>query len=996
MAEPREKRRSPRVLLVILPVLLGLYALAGFVLLPWWLEQEVPRRLEQHLGWQGSVDNVSFNPFAMSLEVNALQAEDDGDEPALGFQRLYVNLGIWQLVRGVTAFQRIALEEPFVRLDLLDDNQLNLVRDWQANNPALEPAEPSEEDPSSPPPRVYVESVSINGGELLLRDFTRGERKDFTVAPLDLSLNDLATWQREGDSSNYYLLAAMGSQIIEWEGDLSVTPLYSRGFLKIADLQHETLAHFLAPYLPGELRDGTLTVSSFYQFDARNGPALETSDGRVTLENLSLAVSEDSEESALLTERLEITDIGFSLLERAARIGPVTVEGLDLSLSRDARGDIDWLSALEELQAAGPEAVTDESDNTQASGSSPPFNWSVAGLELSDSRVHWQDQMPQEAADIEARNLSLTLGGVSHELDEPVGYRFGAELGAGGNLTLEGQVTPMPFTLEAAMSASEVALAQFQPYLGEVAELGIHEGRLELDGNLDLDSQDQPMTGTFSGTGQVAGLDLRLPEQDDPMVAWQSLRLERVEYNLAPARLEIGRVVLAEPWLDVVRGSDGVHNLERVMPGSPESPETAKAPEADTEQSPAEEQGGEDEGGENDGNGGPPGLIFRIGELLLENGAVAYTDRSMDPVFSSRIDQLSGTVSGISNVKPQQGRVNLSGRLGESSQLSIEGELGTLGTDESTHLVMTLDGYSMPGLSPYFGRYLGFGVDTGKLNLDLDYTIEGSRIAASNQVVMDRLELGQAVDSPEAVGAPVRLGLALLRDRQGVIELNLPISGDLSDPQFSVAQIVGRAFVNILTKAAASPFSMLGSVVDLAGFSAEELGHVTFPPGVTALEADESAKLEALSEALQERPALLLSVQGGVAPDVDEPALRRQALEEQLGVTGDMDTAQRISLLEQAYQQRVAEPPLANLEQSSEEDAGESREQTLMSHLLPTVQLAPEALDGLARSRAQALRRALVEDYGAPEEQLFLREPDRNAGTAEGGNVRVEFNLEPR
>src|SRR5690606_17376722 len=202
----------------------------------------------------------------------------------------------------------------------------------------------------------------------------------------------------------------------------------------------------------------------------------------------------------------------------------------------------------------------------------------------------------------------------------------------------------------------------------------------------------------------------------------------------------------------------------------------------------------------------------------------------------------------------------IQGRVGDLSRLSFDGSIGTLGTEDSSELVIRLQDLSLPTLAPYFGRYLGYGVDGGKLALNLDYKIAGSRIDATNLVVMDRLELGQTVPSDEAVNAPVKLGLALLRDSDGIIEIDLPVSGDLNDPEFSVGRVVMRAFVNLLAKAAMSPFSMLGSIADMAGLSGEELGQVSFAPGAEALSGEQAGKLDVLARALSERPELLLNV----------------------------------------------------------------------------------------------------------------------------------------
>ncbi|MEQ9547986.1 MAG: DUF748 domain-containing protein [Marinobacter sp.] len=918
-----------------LVLLLLAYTLAGFFLLPWWLQRLVPEQLEQRMGWQAQVEEIRANPFSMSLDIRALTADDADGEKVIGFDRLFVDLTFWRLFTGVVGLQAIALEEPFIRLDLLDDYSVNFARDWNEANPAANEPEPAEGG-TSEPPKLYFQHITVNGGELLFRDFSKQEPASFRISPLDLTLNDIATWQRDDAQSNYYLLAALGSQTIEWEGDLSINPLYSRGFIRIADIDYATLKHFLKPYLPYELRGGNVTVSTDYELSVAEQLYLTTSDGLLELEGLALALDEEQENAALTNGRLAIDQIGFSLTGRSADIGMITVDALDLALARSAEGEIDLLVPLQQDSE-------DETDADPSETGDEGFLWSVAGVELSNSRVQWRDRQPETPADITVEDLALTLGGVSHELEEPVRYRLQGTLAKGGSLGLEGQATLQPFTLEAGVTGSGVQLATFEPYIREAANLNVRNGQLAVDGNLDLDGQKEPLTGTFSGTAEVSGLNLTLPDSSEPLLAWQTLRLAPLEYNVHPARLEIGTITLSQPAVNVVRGGNGLHNVERIIPvsGAPAEPE-AEASKEDKE--------------------GKPGIIFRIEQLLLEEGDVSYTDRTLDPAFTTRFDELNGTVTGISNIAPQQGKVSLRGRVDGVSDVNFEGTLGTLGTDDVSQLSLDMKNASLPTLSPYFGRYLGYGVDSGKLNVDMNYEIAGSRIDATNIIVMDRLELGQPVASEEAVSAPVKLGLALLRDSKGVIELDVPISGDLDDPDFSVGKVVMRALVNILAKAAASPFSVLGSVAELAGLSGEELSQVNFLAGQIALAEGEQAKLDALADALAERPALLLNIRGVVAPQADGLALLKQRLEQQKGG----------SLSDEAW------------------------EQARQDYLAGDRPLPPESLGNLASGRGVWLRQQMLEEYGVAAKQLFLLDPVRNAMADEQGRVAVEFALDAR
>ncbi|SNC61009.1 protein of unknown function [Marinobacter sp. es.048] len=939
MAQSRKRSHMSRNLLIGFLVLLILYTLAGFLLLPWWLERQVPEQLNQQMGWQAEITEIRTNPFTLRVEALGLSAVDTDGEQVVGFDRLMVNMNFFQLVRGIVGFEAIQLDEPYVRVDLLEDYSVNFARDWQAANPESaqeEPAAGQAEDESGPP-RLYFSRIVLNGGEMLFRDFTKQGMAEFRVTPLDLTLNDLATWRREGQDSDYSLLAALGSQTIEWQGDLSVAPFYSNGTLKVSSVNHETLSHFLAPFFPYDLRGGSVTLSSDYEIQAGDAFYLETTNGQLALEDLAIALDEQSEQARLSNALLSVDAIGFDLNRREVHIGQVSLDNLDLSLARSATGEIDWLVPLASDQGeAGSEG--------EASSAGQPFRWSVAGIRLSGGRVLWQDSQPQSAAEIALEQLSVSVGKLSHQLEEPVTYEAKGTLASGGQLSLNGQVTPAPFTLEAAISGSGVALNAFEPYVQEGANLAITNGTLGVDGNLDLDGQQEPLTGTFSGTAEVAGLDLKLPDSSGSLVSWQTLRLAPIEYNVHPARLEIGTVTLAQPVINIVRNTDSVHNVERIARTSGSADEQEPATDA--------QETGDSE----------PGFIFRIGQLMLENGELGYTDRTLEPAFTTSFDELNGSLTGLSNISPQQGKVSIRGRVGGVADLDFEGTIGTLGTEDVSDLQLFMQDLSLPALSPYFGRYLGYGVNSGKLNLNLDYEIAGSRIDASNLVVMDRLELGSVITSDQAVNAPVKLGLALLRDSKGVIEVDLPISGDMSDPDFSVGKVVMRAFVNLLAKAAASPFSMLGSIAELAGLSGEELGKVSFIPGSIQLAEGEAEKLAALADALLERPDLLLNIRGNVEPKADGLALLRD----------DLTAGGEKELSEEAWQ--------------------EARE----AYLAGERSLAQEALSNLASSRGVTLRNVLQQTHGVPADQLFLLDPARNAEVGGEGHVIVAFNLDVR
>lgn len=921
MSSRHQRRPLVRNLFIGLLVLLLLYAAAGFLLLPWWLQQALPEQLQQRFGWQAEVAGVKVNPFTLTLELQDLSASDAGAQKVLSLQYLRLNLGLWSLPGGTIDIEELLLQKPFLRLDLLADGGLNLVRDWQQHRQT--PA--AEASASAELPRLLLEQLSIDGGELLFRDSRKSPVKEFRIRPVDLSLQNFASWSRQDDDGRYYLLAALGEQTLEWEGSLSLDPLYSRGRIQLNELEYDTLAHFLADALPWQLRAGRLSLSTDYVLQAGESLQLVTDKGEVSVSGLALALPGDDGPPALSVPDLSLDGVAWDLSGHTLQLGQLRLAQPEIRLRRQADGQIDWMASV-------PEAESPAAD-PDAGAAGTPLRWSLEGLQVEAARVLWQDQVPD--AELQLQALELTLGAVNHRLDEPVSYRLQASLASGGELAFQGQFTPQPFTLETSVSGNGIALNAFGPYLRQQANLALSGGVLSLDGDLDLDAQTQPLTGTFNGSAEIRALTLALADPETQLLSWQRLQLAPIEYNVHPARLEIGSVVLEAPEISLLRDTDGGFNVAQILPEAAAAAQDSAAPEsADV-----------------------PPLIFRIGEVILENGALAYTDRSLDPAFTTTVDSLNGSLTGLSNIPPHQGQLRLTGRVGQVGELAFEGTLGALGSSERTDLDLRLSGLSLPALSPYFGRYLGYSVDSGKLDLAMEYALTDTRIDASNSIRMDRLELGQPVASEDAVKAPVKLGLALLTDRNGVIEVNLPVSGDLSDPGFRVGQVVARAFVNLLVKAAASPFTMLGSIVEMTGLTGADLGQVRFVPGRVDLAEGEAVKLAALAQALKDRPELLLNVRGAVAPETDGLALLRQQLE-----------AGGNSLSDEARSAYLA--------------SGEG--------------LPPEALNNLARDRGLVIREQLTQTYGAPADQVFLLDPSRQAETGPAGHVIVPFALDVR
>ncbi|MBS3805344.1 MAG: DUF748 domain-containing protein, partial [Oleiphilaceae bacterium] len=913
---------------------------------------------------------VEVNPFAMTVTVSDLAARDGSGEPVLQFDRLHLDLGFLQLFRGIIAFDAIELETPFVRTDLLDGYGVNFIRDWQSHNQS--PQDDGRTPARDEPPKLYFGRVVLTNGELLLRDFSQEQEARFEVESLNVTLNDLATFSREGNSP-YRFNAVIGDQSVSWDGELTLAPFTSRGKLEIADISHTTLAHFTNQYLPYELRSGRFTLTSEYSLSIADRLQVSTSNGVVNIRDLALGLQADDENTILTLAEFNLDDIGFDLGRRQLDLGVMDLVGARAELARNADGQINILAPF--ASGTNPEQGSPAADQDDRVAEVEPWRWSLETVQLRNSALRWRDALPAAPADMTFSKVSLDLTGLSHDLAAPVRYKTSLAVSDGGRLSAQGQASIAPFTLEAGLSGDNLALIQANPYVQQAMALDIQDGWLDFDGDLNLDHQVDPWTGTFSGRAEVTSLELAREANPQKLLTLASLRLAPIEYNLAPGRLEVGTLTLTEPQVAVQRSKSGKLNLADIAKSDP-----------------ARDSNGDDT------SASQAPLIFRIGEVALNDGTLTYADRSLEPTLATRLHQLTGSVYGVSNVAPQEGRLNITGKVDDRADLQVQGSLAALGSDRASTLELTLEQMGLTTLSPYFARFLGYSVDGGKLALDLNYALKGSQVTGSNRILFDRLELGPAVASDQAVNAPIKLGLALLRDSQDQIELNLPVEGDLSDPGFQIHRIVGSAFMNLVVKAATSPFSMLGSIADLAGLNENELGAVGYKPGSVSLGAGEADKLKVLAEALSERPKLALDLRGAAAPALDGPALLREALFEDLEITAQLDVGERKKRLEQAYQEAGLSPSLDRL-RADKRVPEETQEwlETLISALTEARTLPDGALRQLARSRGDSLFRLLLQKHKVAGEQLYKREANADAPVdSERQLVMAPFELKVR
>jgi hypothetical protein len=380
-----------------------------------------------------------------------------------------------------------------------------------------------------------------------------------------------------------------------------------------------------------------------------------------------------------------------------------------------------------------------------------------------------------------------------------------------------------------------------------------------------------------------------------------------------------------------------------------------------------------------------------IDQVKLIKLAATFQDLSIEPNVKTSLTQFGGTIKGLSSKQLKKADVNLTGRIGRAAPLKIVGKINPLSEDAFTDLVITLGGMDLTPAGPYSGKYAGYGLSKGKLSLDLKYKVSQKVLEAENLVHVDQLTFGEKTNSPDATSLPVPLIVGLLKDRKGLIEVDMPIRGNLNDPDFKYGKVVISTLLNLLGKVVASPFALMGKLVP-GGGSEADLQFIEFQPGSAALLESEVHKLDALEKALDERAGLRLDIKGATDATLDVAVLQTMKLRAQLfsmsgGVKPDQEELspkEEQRLVEKLYAKLPAPDPSA-----TQAEPMQPTVEDMKRRLAAAIQISPSELEALAHQRAEAIRGHLLEGGKLTEERVALLD----AGAAESGHEKVRTQL---
>ena len=955
-------------------IAIALYSVLGFLILPGIGLRIINQQLANYATVPAKLDRLEFNPFSLELTLWGLKVGEPGKEQ-VGLERLYLNLQTDSLWTKALHLADVQLDKPKTELLFNKDGTLNLTQLFK-----LPASDPTPSDPESKPFPVRIDNIKLADGYLHFTDMRPGEPIEFLYDSMDLELKNLSTLPDDNADMTLVAVGPAGGRV-DWSGTLSIVPITSTGKLKVTDGQMKTWWPYVRDALPLVLEDGVLNFSTDYTLNLSKETEMMLSNASASISPLKINAPDGR--PLVRLERLDVSDTSVDLAKQKVVVGKIQSKNLETWAAREKDGQLDWqkLFASQPEKAAhkADEVVTVEAPKPAPVAPDKPWEVLLKDVELRDYRVHLADKEPKTPVALDIGPLNLNLKDFDSLNRSPFTLNLDTGVGKQGQLTASGDVNLSPVSARLNVTTKDIDLRVAQAYIDPFIRLELRSGMLGSDLAVNLKST-EPLAFTVEGRAQVDQLHTLDTLKNRDFLKWQKLVLDDVKYQHGDS-LSVARVNFEKPYVRFMINDDRTTNVDDLLIPQPAG-STAKSTASKSR---------------------PLGI--HIGAIAINDGSANFADFSLTPNFQTAVQQLNGQIGTIDSRNAKPAPVNIAGKVDRYAPVTIKGSVNPFDPMASLDIATSFKRVELTTLTPYSGKFAGYRIRKGRLNLDLHYMISNGQLKAENKLVVEQLQLGEKVDSPDAVDLPIKLAIALLKDTDGKISIELPISGDLNNPQFSVMPIIWQTVRNLVLRAAQAPFKFIGGLI--SGGGAEDLGTVSFTPGSSELSPEAQKALTTLAQALKERPALRLEIEGTAAQSSDGPHIAQDRLEREyqynfykiLQRRGDKVPAQasllkvpedeKAALLEGIYRTRLKQQPPAEWADLSRDE----RAAKMSAALIDFWSKSEVLLRQLGQDRASSIKDFLVDKGQLADDRVYFI--DATLGEAESdGRVISPLHLD--
>jgi hypothetical protein len=912
-----------------------------------------------------------------------------------------------------------------------------LAAQMQLTAPAPTPAQPSSAATPKGPLDLALGSFEMADSAVDLTDRSQATPAVLALKSIHARLDQLQTVG--GGLSPFEMSAnvvAGGGLAFRGKLDLAKRQATTDATLNKIDLAG--LKGFAARVLNCDLASGALTAhanvkSSF----APNKFNIHVEPATASIENFVLKDPPGPKEPQNPPEPLGWDKFAVSLGQldlatRQAVVNEIRADGLRIAVKRDQYGAINLLTLVKQpgaqANAVNPPpapgrrprsarrertevrreraAVSRAGSAVKAAIAATPtqsgWQYHVLAVVLDKAEIHLLDEHGAKPVKLDVVPLQLNVKDISDDLSKPIGVEVDGIVNSKGSFRIEGTAVPQPLETKLEITTKRLDLSPANAYLGNQINATLASALLSMNGTTTAAKHGERLHADYRGDITLGRMRLRDKLTGDDFVRWHSLSAQGIsaEYGEGLPKVQIRGLALANFYARVILRSNGTLNLKDITsnpraarvsltrPGYAGPPvpaqSAAAAPAAAAPPAPQ-----------------PLPAAIDIGGITLQGGHVNYTDNFIEPNYSADLVDVGGEIGAFGTSSTQPADVVLEGQLNGNAPLNINGSVNPLTPMAYINIGAKADGVELPALSTYSAKYTGYPIVRGTLTVDVHYLLDNRQLTATNHIVIDQLTFGDRVQNKAVINLPIRLAVAVLKDPSGVIDLKIPVSGSLNDPQFSIAGVIWQVLKNLVLKAVTAPFNLIAGVFAGDG-SGQDLNYILFAPGYAQITAEADTKLDTIAKALSARPALKLNITGRVDPRVDHDGLRlakvdRQVLAQKIKAADESEGSGAVRVGQDEYDKYLKRAYKAANFDKPRDVLGLTKSlppADMKKLMAENEKITDEDLRQLGDARANAVRTALTKRNIDPA-RLFILPPKLNAeDIKEGKTTRAELSLD--
>ena len=962
-----------------------MYAITGFLILPLILKPIVIDTLTEKLERQAQLEVIEFNPFTLSITLKGFSINGKHTNKLLGFDLLTVNVQALPLIQKTLSFDEIIINKPEVSVLILANGEYNFQDIIDKNTSS--PNEP--ENTSESAWILSIEKFRHNEGIINFSDQNREVAYHHTIKEINVALDDFST--KPGDNNIHHVNAktSQGTEF-NWRGNFSLSPLKSSGDISLVSKLH-VISDYLQKRTSFSITEGTLKLNSHYDFNVANEePQFNINNLIASISTLEIRRQSDNKKMIALDElSLDLAQLSSS--NKKILINSISNKGSFIAINRNksAKLDIEDLFILQNLNqdVESTQSLQTDSSNQNNTAVNPNEskgeNWAIEiqSISTTNSNIVVNDSSVFPSAIHDVTINSLSIENLKPFTDELAVLSSNIRLNNQGVIKTKGTIKPKSKYLSFTVDTEQISLKDFQPYINSVANMKILNGELATNLKITIDAANDIPLLQLNGDIKISSLNINDTELDEEFLSWENLTLNDIKFSYPEQNMTLAAININTPFLRLVINEGSTTNIQQLL--KPEQTNTLD-PEAESVKSEAK---ADVVLAKTEVVSAKTSFTAEINKINIVNGKLNFSDRSLTPKFNAGIYSLNGDITGLSSNDDSRAKIDLKGKVDKYAPVIIKGAINPLSHDAFTDINMLFKGIELTTFTPYSGKFAGYKIDKGKLSLGLNYKLSKNKLVAENKVTLDQLTLGEVVNSEEATSLPIKFALSLLKDANGVIEFNLPIRGDIDNPDFKYSSLVWGALGNLITGIISSPFKALANLV---GGDSEDFDHVIFTANSFEINEIEQVKLDSLAKALLQRPSLYIEIRGLSSNLIDHDEMAYAKILKQFKITprtlSDVLTAdektslvtyyhslnektEQVNLKEGPSNQTETPPVLTKKEQEQQK---EQIFNNAIKFILAETSITEAEYLMLAKQRALQIQKYLIETAQVPSGNVFL------------------------